>query len=287
MTPGTASLLRNHILPFTLLVTLLGVATVIGDYLLHRLDRHSRHLADHRLADLFPAQAESHHVGERQILAQHARDRHLAGFLDGALHAGVHFNAILPWLATLAMGVNIISGMVGKMLLKRSCEHVQARREQYQLRGMSKAEVEQTVFWESVTFDAMIQWRKVHIPIFIAFAVLALGHIISIFLFWGGDEKDPQVHSGGQPDRPGHPGLCLSPFDGRPRQADSRPQQTRNRLFCLPRSAIRGHDGTLQYLSQACRDRQADEPWVADPETTHQHTVPSKARQAGLPCLPQ
>jgi hypothetical protein len=25
----------------------------------------------------------------------------------------------------------------------------------------------------------------VHIPIFIVFAVLALGHIISVFLFWG------------------------------------------------------------------------------------------------------
>jgi hypothetical protein len=46
-------------------------------------------------------------------------------------------------------------------------------------------EVEQALFWDSVTFNAMTQWRKIHIPIFIAFAVLALGHIISIFLFWG------------------------------------------------------------------------------------------------------
>ena len=37
-TPSIASLWRNPILPFALLVTLLGVATVIGDYLLHRLD---------------------------------------------------------------------------------------------------------------------------------------------------------------------------------------------------------------------------------------------------------
>jgi hypothetical protein len=36
-----------------------------------------------------------------------------------------------------------------------------------------------------VTFDAMAKWRKLHIPIFIVFAVLALGHIVSIFLFWG------------------------------------------------------------------------------------------------------
>ena len=36
-------------------------------------------------------------------------------------------------------------------------------------------QVEQAVFWDAVTLDAMTQWRRVHIPIFIAFAVLALG----------------------------------------------------------------------------------------------------------------
>ena len=101
------------------------------------------------------------------------------------IHAGIHFNAILPWLATVAMGVNVISGMVGKLLLARSRTHVQGQRDHFQLRGLSKPEVEQAVFWDAVTLDAMTKWRKVHIPIFIVFAVLALGHIISIFLFWG------------------------------------------------------------------------------------------------------
>jgi hypothetical protein len=101
------------------------------------------------------------------------------------LHAGVHFNAILPWLATIAMGVNVISGMVGKLLLARSRSYVQAQREQYQLGGLSHPEVERAVFWNAVTLDAMAKWRKVHIPIFIVFAVLSLGHIVSIFLFWG------------------------------------------------------------------------------------------------------
>jgi hypothetical protein len=101
------------------------------------------------------------------------------------IHAGIHFNAILPWLATIAMGVNVISGMVGKMLLKSSREHIQGERDKFQLRGMSKAEVEQAMFWDAVAIDAMAKWRKVHIPIFIVFAVLALGHIFSIFLFWG------------------------------------------------------------------------------------------------------
>lgn len=101
------------------------------------------------------------------------------------IHAGIHFNAILPWLATIAMGVNVISGMVGKLLLNRSRRHLQSQREHLQSRGMSQAEVEQALFWDAVTFDAMAKWRKVHIPIFIAFTVLALGHIISVFLFWG------------------------------------------------------------------------------------------------------
>ena len=101
------------------------------------------------------------------------------------VHAGIHFNAILPWLATVAMSINVISGLVGKFLLKTARRHVQGQRERFELRGLSRPEVEQAVFWDAVALGAMSQWRKLHIPIFIAFAALALGHIVSIFLFWG------------------------------------------------------------------------------------------------------
>ena len=192
-TTGTASLWRNHILPFTLLVTLLGVATLIGDYLLHRLNLVwvGRYLGIPGTLLIIGSLVYS--LRKRKVitsgnvkswLSMHEIGTWL-GSLMVLIHAGIHFNAILPWLATIAMGINVISGMVGKMLLARSREHVQAQREHYQLRGLSKTEVEQAVFWESVTFDAMTKWRKVHIPIFIVFAVLAMGHIISIFLFWG------------------------------------------------------------------------------------------------------
>jgi hypothetical protein len=107
------------------------------------------------------------------------------GSLLVLIHAGIHFNAILPWLATVAMSVNVVSGMVGKLLLDRSRLHVQERRKDFVQRGLTKTEVEQAVYWDAITLDAMTQWRKVHIPIFIIFAVLAIGHIVSIFLFWG------------------------------------------------------------------------------------------------------
>jgi len=189
----TASLWRRHILPFTLLVGLLGAATLLGDVLLHRLDLMwvGRYLGIP--GTLLIAGSLVYSLRKRKLVTTGSVKTWLSlhelgtwlGSLMVLLHAGVHFNAILPWLATLAMGVNVISGMVGKMLLARSREHLQAQREHYQLRGLSKPEVEQAVFWEAVTYDAMTKWRKVHIPIFVVFAVLALGHIVAICLFWG------------------------------------------------------------------------------------------------------
>jgi hypothetical protein len=195
MTTSTlaTSLWRQHILPFTLLLGLLAAATLAGDYLLHRLNLVwvGRYLGIPGtiliIGSLVYSLRKRKYItagNPKTLLTLHEFGTWF-GSLMVLIHAGIHFNAILPWLATVAMGVNVISGMVGKLLLKRSRLHVQGQREHFQLRGVSRGEVEQAVFWDAVTLDAMNQWRKVHIPIFIIFAVLSLGHIISIFLFWG------------------------------------------------------------------------------------------------------
>jgi hypothetical protein len=189
----TSSLWRRHVLPFTLLLGLLAVATIAGDYLLHRLNLVwvGRYLGIPGtlliIGSLVYSLRKRKYItagSPKTLLTLHEIGTWI-GSLMVLIHAGIHFNAILPWLATVAMGVNVISGMVGKLLLGRSREHVLGQREHYQLRGLSKVEVERAVFWDAVTLDAMNKWRKVHIPIFIIFAVLSLGHIISIFLFWG------------------------------------------------------------------------------------------------------
>jgi hypothetical protein len=188
-----SSLWREHVLPFTVLLGLLAAATLAGDYLLHRLNLVwvGRYLGIPGtlliIGSLYYSARKRKWVttGDPKSLLQMHEFGTWLGSLMVLIHAGIHFNAILPWLATVAMGVNVISGMVGKMLLKQSRQHVQGERERFQLRGLSKPEVEQAVFWDAVALGAMAQWRKVHIPIFIVFAVLALGHIFSIFLFWG------------------------------------------------------------------------------------------------------
>jgi hypothetical protein len=188
-----SSLWRQHVLPFSLLVGLLAAATLAGDYLLHRLDLVwvGRYMGIPGtiliIGSLVYSLRKRKYIttgNTKSLLTLHEIGTWL-GSLMVLIHAGIHFNAILPWLATVAMGVNVISGMVGKLLLDRSRRHVQGQRDRFQLRGLSRSEAEQAVFWDAVALDAMTQWRKVHIPIFIVFATLALGHIISIFLFWG------------------------------------------------------------------------------------------------------
>ncbi len=187
------SLWRQHVLPFTLVLGLLAAATLAGDYFLHRLNlvwvgRYLGILGTLLIIGSFYYSLRKRKYvtsGDPKTLLKMHEFSAWLGSLMVLIHAGVHFNAILPWLATVAMSVNVVSGMVGKLLLQRSRQYVQGEREHFQLRGLSKPEVEQALFWDAVTLDAMTHWRKVHIPIFVVFAVLALGHIVSIFLFWG------------------------------------------------------------------------------------------------------
>lgn len=84
-----------------------------------------------------------------------------------------------------AMLVNVGSGLTGKYLLERARRRMEASRERMLGQGISAAELTEQLYWDSLTFDAVKQWRTVHFPITLAFAVLALAHIVSIFLFWG------------------------------------------------------------------------------------------------------
>jgi hypothetical protein len=83
------------------------------------------------------------------------------------------------------MLVNVISGLTGKFLLERSRRRMEQAKEQMQRRGLAAASLDEQLYWDSLTFDVVKKWRVIHIPITLAFAVLALAHIIATFLFWG------------------------------------------------------------------------------------------------------
>ena len=127
------SLWRHHILPFSLLLGLLAVATLAGDYLLHQLNLVwvGRYLGIPGTVLIIISLIYS--LRKRKVITA-GNPKSLLTFHEFAawlgsllvlIHAGIHFNAILPWLATMAMSVNVLSGLVGKLLLDQSRRHVQ------------------------------------------------------------------------------------------------------------------------------------------------------------------
>jgi len=99
------------------------------------------------------------------------------------IHAGIHFNALLPWLAILMLLIAVASGLVGKFLLKKSAETLKEKHQILINSGMGKEEVEKKLFFDSVTVDLMKKWRVVHLPITLLLGILSLMHIITVVMF--------------------------------------------------------------------------------------------------------
>jgi len=186
------SIVRREIVPFLLLFGSLIVATAITDALLHAFGLYwiGRWLGIP--GTILILLSFSYSMRKRKLITSGNPKTLLQlhevltwiGALMILVHAGVHVYAVLPWLALLAMLVTLASGMTGQYLLGRSRRDLLAKREFHADHGDSPAMIDKEVFWDAVTVDAMKQWRTVHFPITMAFGVLALAHILSIFLFW-------------------------------------------------------------------------------------------------------
>lgn len=191
--PLKARLLRREVLPFVASFGLLAVLALALDGALHLLDLLwvGRWLGIPGTLLIIGSTAYS--MRKRKLIrrghpAKLLRWHEFLAWLGSLLvlvHAGVHFNAILGWLAVWAMLINVGSGLTGKFLLDRSRRRLEEARQRMRARGLPETELEDQLYWDSMTFDAVKQWRVVHFPITLAFGVLATAHIVAIFLFWG------------------------------------------------------------------------------------------------------
>lgn len=188
------SLLKREVLPFLLTFATLAVLALVADGLLHVLDAVwiGRWLGIPGVVLILASAGYSLRkrkiirVGKPvQLLRWHERLAWV-GALMVLVHAGIHFNAILGWLAVWAMLINVGSGLTGKYLLHRSRARLAETWERIGLKGLSAEAFEEHMYWDSLTFDVVKQWRVVHFPITLAFAVLTTAHIVGVLLFWSG-----------------------------------------------------------------------------------------------------
>ena len=191
--PLKARLLRREVLPFVASFALLALLALALDGVLHLLDMLwiGRWLGIPGTLLIIGSTAYS--LRKRKLIKSGHPAKLLRwheglawlGSLLVLVHAGVHFNAILGWLAVGAMLINVGSGLTGKFLLDRARRRLEEARQRSRARGLAEADIVDQLYWDSMTFDAVKQWRVVHFPITLAFAVLAIAHIVAIFLFWG------------------------------------------------------------------------------------------------------
>lgn len=189
---NAAHLLRREVVPFYLSLIALVLVTLFVDAMLHLADAVwiGRYLGIPGTLLIILSFAYS--LRRRQLISigkpvQLLRVHEYMAWVGSLLvlvHAGIHFNAILGWLAIVAMVINVGSGLTGKFLLERSRKRLDVSRRQMRQRGIPDAEIEDRLHWDTLTFDVVKQWRVIHYPIALAFAVLAIAHIVSELLFW-------------------------------------------------------------------------------------------------------
>ncbi|HMQ77935.1 MAG TPA: hypothetical protein PKE39_00440 [Ignavibacteria bacterium] len=185
------SVASKYILPFVQWFGLLVLTAIFLDYLLHKFNLLSVGYWLSYPGTLLIILSFLYSLRKRKLIEKGSPKKLLsiheyfawAGSILLIVHGGIHFNAILPWLAVIMMIITVASGLTGKFLLKKANENLKAKKKFLEDSGLNSEDAERKLFIDSITVDLMKKWRVVHIPITILFAILAILHIITIIMF--------------------------------------------------------------------------------------------------------
>ncbi|HRD54052.1 MAG TPA: hypothetical protein PKY96_15540 [Flavobacteriales bacterium] len=184
-------LLIKHVLPFAAMYAMMIAAAILLDRGLHAMQwgHVGRHLG--LVGTVVIALSFVYSLRKRKIIPTGSPRTYLtvheylawAGSVMILVHAGIHFNARLPWLATYMLLIAVASGLVGKYLLKKSGDALETRRQELTTTGSTPQEVDRELFFDAVTVKAMEKWRVVHLPIAFTLGFFTLLHILTVLMF--------------------------------------------------------------------------------------------------------
>lgn len=176
-------ILTNVLIYFSLIIL-----TIFSDYLLHLIDMVwvGRYLGP--VGTLLILLSFTYSLRKRKFINFGApkgflKNHEVLGWFGTLLiliHGGIHFNAVIPWLALIAMLVVVASGLTGKYLLKSVQKDIQNQKRIENSGGRD----DEKFFLYSLMVDVMKKWRSIHMPITMVFIGFALIHIITVILFW-------------------------------------------------------------------------------------------------------
>ena len=101
------------------------------------------------------------------------------------VHSGTHLHAVVPIAAMFAMGVVVLSGVVGQMLHYLAFREVNDRRRELTEQGLSETDIEAQIHSLIHQEEVLRLWQCIHGPVTAIFVVLALMHIGAALYFGG------------------------------------------------------------------------------------------------------
>jgi hypothetical protein len=187
----TRSILVRNVVPYFIWYGLLFVSTLLFDYILHKfhliyLGLYFGITGTFLIVISFVYSLQKRKIinwGSSKLLLQTHEALAWIGALMVMVHAGIHFNALLPWLAVFLLIVAVASGLIGKFILADTRSALAEKKKELLNKGMTEKEAEDKLLLDSITVDLMKKWRSVHVPITLVLGVLALLHILSIIMF--------------------------------------------------------------------------------------------------------
>ena len=187
------SVLIQRTLPLTLSYLLLIIAAISLDYLLHVahlawIGRYMGFAGTAFLVFSFGYSARKKKLMRNGTLKFFLWVHCKAGWIGTLMiliHSGIHFNALLPWMATALMLVVTGSGHVGQYLLKKVRDEVKLKMKQLGA-AVTDDDFDRQQYWDILTVRTLEKWRTMHMPMVSILMALTLIHILSItfFLKW-------------------------------------------------------------------------------------------------------
>jgi hypothetical protein len=101
------------------------------------------------------------------------------------IHAGPHFHALAPALAMLAMGIVVVSGVLGSAVHRKALRLLNDERKELLGRGLSHEDVEDRLYDLASREETFRIWQIIHAPMVVMFLALTAAHVIGALYFGG------------------------------------------------------------------------------------------------------
>jgi hypothetical protein len=109
----------------------------------------------------------------------------ILGALLILVHSGAHFHAVVPVMALSALGLVVVSGIVGEFLHTLAFRSLYEQRHELAREGLTEEAIEARLKELASQEGVLRWWPWVHVPLTAVFVVLAIAHIMGALYFGG------------------------------------------------------------------------------------------------------